>query len=301
METLTQPRQPRRINESSTVWTLRNAPVRPREWRALLETPGAVHEQDEGGEMLLVPDQGQLRLHWAYLDMEEMRLRFPKHFAAIRKHITADRADYVTMDLVGVVSRDWLDPLFRDADFEFFAEWMEMAQPALDAATPPEFPEGITMRRAGEADTGRLCEIWKAGYGEYADGDRSFDAMVKVAGWAGALEREGEVIGFALNGEVQHGEGRVLTAVMDPEHQGHGGGRLVIAAALYQLASKDATLATMRVRPDIRQSLRVCSELGFRHRQSGVEFRRSVDEATIAAVREARRVGGVKARFGEWR
>ena len=291
----------RRLIESSSPWTLRNAPVRPREWRALVETPGAVHLQHEDGEMLLLPDQGQLRLYWAYTDIESMRLRFPQQFAEIKKHITADRADYLVMDLVAVVNRDWFAPLLADADLAFFAEWMDMSQPALDAAAVPEFPEGITMRRAGDGDIDRLREIWKAAYGEYADGDRSFDAMVAASTWGGALEREGEIIGFALNGEVERAEGRVLTAAIDPAHQGHGGGKLLLAAALYQLASKDATRATLRVRPDIKQALRICSELGFRHLRSGMEFRRSVDEQAIAAARETRRVGGVKARFGDWR
>ena len=94
--------EPRRLIEANSPWTLRNAPARPREWRALVETPGAVHVENEGGEMLLVPDMGQLRLHWAYTDIEEMRALFPKHFAALKEHISADRADYVVMDLISV-------------------------------------------------------------------------------------------------------------------------------------------------------------------------------------------------------
>lgn len=287
--------------ESSSPWTLRNAPIRPRDWRALMDTEDAVHLESDGGEMLLVPDQGELRLHWAYEDIEQMRLLFPRHFEAMKQHISADVADYVVMDLISVVNRDWFDPLLRDADFALFAEWMDMAHPALDAATVPEFPEGVTMRRATDDDIERLREIWKGAYGDYADGDRAFDAMVNEASWAGVLEANGEVAAFALNGEVERAEGRILTAAVAPEHWGNGYGKLVLAAAMYQLASKDATRAVLRVRPDIRQALRVCSELGFRHFRSGIEFRRSVDEAAIAAAREQRRVGGVKARFGDWR
>lgn len=291
----------RRQIESASPWTLRNAPIRPRDWRALTETPGSVHVQDDGGEMLLVPDQGQQRVHWAYSDIEEMRTLFPEHWAELRKYITADESDYVVMDLISVVNRDWFDPLLKDADFVFFAEWMEMAQPALDAAALPEFPEGVSMRRAADGDIDRLREIWREAYGAVVDGDRTFDAMVEEAGWAGVLEANGEIAGFALNSEVERAEGRILTAAVAPEHWGNGYGKLVLAAATYQLASKGATRATIRVRPDIKQSLRVCSELGFRHLRSGIEFRRSVDEQAIAATREARRVGGVKARFGDWR
>ncbi len=291
----------RRLIESASPWTLRNAPVRPREWRALMDAEGAVHLQSDGGEMLLVPDQGQLRLYWAYESIEEMRSLFPRHFEAMKEEISADVADYVVMDLVNVVNRDWFDPLLRDADFALFAEWMEMAHPALDTVALPEFPEGVSMRRAGDDDIDRLREIWQAAYGDYADGDRSFDAMVNEAAWAGVLVADGEIAAFALNSEVERAEGRILTAAVAPEHWGNGYGKLVLAAAAYQLASKEATRAVLRVRPDIRQALRVCSDLGFRHFRSGIEFRRSVDEAAIAAARETRRIGGVKARFGDWR
>ena len=47
----------RRLNDASSPWTLHNAPVRPREWAALVATPGAVHVQDEGGELLLESKQ----------------------------------------------------------------------------------------------------------------------------------------------------------------------------------------------------------------------------------------------------
>ena len=293
--------EPRRMIESSSPWTLRNAPVRPRDWRALIELPGATLVEDDGGEMLLTPDLGQARLHWAYTDIEELRLLFPQHFEQVRKQATADRADYMIMDLVAFVNRDWLDPLFRDASLDFFAEWMDMVHPALDTVEVPEIPDGVTMRRATPADTDRMREIWTDAYGEYADGPRSFDAMMAAASWSGALERQGEIIGFALNGDVERGEGHVLTVAVDPEHQHHGGGKLLLQAALYQLASKDATTAVIRVRPDIKPALRVCAGLGMRHLRSGHEFRRSLDEAAITAAREARRVGGVKARFGEWR
>ena len=293
--------EPRRLIESSSPWTLRNAPAKPREWRALVEQPGAIRAGDDGGEMLLIPQVGQLRLHWAYLDIEEMRALFPKHWTKLKKNVSAKTTDYVGMDLVAFINRDWLDPLLRDADFEFFAEWMDMTHPALDALTPPEFPEGTKMRRAADGDVDRMREVYTEAFGERGDGDRAFDAMVAAASWTGVLEVNGEIAAFALNGEIDRSEGRILTAAAAPEFWGNGYGKLVLTAAGYQLGSQGAERAVIRVRPDIKQSLRVCAELGFRHLRSGIEFRRSVDEKAIAAEREARRVGGVKARFGDWR
>ncbi|MEI6136998.1 MAG: GNAT family N-acetyltransferase [Chloroflexota bacterium] len=290
------------MTDSSSPWTLRNAPVRPREWSALVATPGAFHVQDEGGELLLAPDdRGQMRLHWAYSGIEVMRNLFAKQFDQVRKHITADRTDYAVMDLIAFVNRDWVDPLLRETNFDLFAEWMDMAHPALDTVPVPEIPEGVTIRRSTPADTERLRAIWTDAYGEYGDGPRSFDPMLAEATWAGVLERQGEIIGFALNGAITRGEGRILCVAMDPEHQGHGGGKLLLSAALYQLASKDATSAVIRVRPDIKHALRICSSLGMRHQRSGVEYRRSIDADERAAERAANRTAGVRARMGRWR
>ena len=289
------------VDSNASPWTLRNTPLRPREWRALVDTPGATLVQQDGGELLLVPEGGELRLYWAYTDIETMRSLFLQHFAEVQQDITADRADYVAMDLVAFVNRDWLDPMLRDADFRLFAEWMEMVQPALDRLDVPEFPDGVTMRRADDGDITRIQEIWRDAYGEYGDGDRAFEPLIASAAWAGVLESGGEIVAYALNGEVERGDGRVLSAAVAPEHWGNGYGRLVLAAAAYQLASKEATRAIICVRPDIKQSLRICSDLGFRFLRSGVEYRRSVDEAALAAARETRRTGGVKARFGRWR
>ncbi len=292
--------QQHRVIEPASPFSLRNMPVRPRAWQALVDTEGATHVSNEDGEMLLVPEQGQLRLYWAFVDIEAMRLSFADMFAAIRDDIRADRADYVAMDLVGLPDRDWLNPLLREVDLEFFAEWMEMTQPDLSTLAVPEFPDGAKMRRAQDADVERMRAIYEEAYGRLADGEGAFDAMVADAEWGGVLEADGEIVGFALNGGVERGEGRVLTVAV-------AGGRWVdlgkslLQAAAYQLGSREALQATIKVRPDITQTLRMCSDLGFRHARAGVEYRRDVDEAAIAAARDARRIAGVKARFGNWR
>ena len=291
----------RRTIEAVSPYTLRNMPLRPRAWQALIETPGTTRVSNEDGEVLLVPERGQLRLYWAFVDIEAMRESFVDLFDAVRGDISADRAEYVAMDLVGLPDREWLNPLLRDLDFTFFAEWMEMVNPRLDPAAVPEFPDGVRMRRAQDADIDRLRTIYTEAFGRLSDGERAFDAMVEEAQWAGVLEANGEIAGFALNGEVVRGEGHILTGAVAPSQWGNGYGKLVVSAATYQLAAREALHASIKLRPDITQSLRTCAELGFRHQRAGLEYRRDVDEAAIAQARDARRIAGVKARFGNWR
>lgn len=292
--------QRQRIAETQT-FPLRNVPLRPRERERLLQMPGTVHLTNERGEMMLVPLRGQYQLHWAYSDLEAMRALFPKMWTQIREKVNPDEADHVQMDLVGVQNRDWFDPMLNDADFFKFAEWMEMIHPDLDPTKVPEFPDSVTMRRATDDDLDAFSEIWSDAYGELNDGERTFEAMVEEVTWAGALEHDGKVVAFAMNGAVEGAEGEILAACVAPDAWGSGYGRLVLAAAAYRHASQGAIRARIKVRPDIKQALKTCADLGFRFHRAGIEYRRPVDEEAIRQAREERRVVGVKARFGGWR
>ena len=280
---------------------LRNTPLRPRERERLLQTQGAVHLTNERGEMLLVPQRGQYHLYWAYNDIESMRALFPKMWTQIRKKVDPDEADHVHLDLVEVQNRDWFDPMLNSADFFKFAEWMEMIHPDLDPAKVPEFPDGVTMRRATDEDLDVFSAIWSDAYGDLNDGERTFEAMVEEVSWAGALEQDGKVIAFAMNGAIEGSEGEILAACVAPDAWGNGYGRLVLAAAAYRHASQGAIRARIKVRPDIKPALKTCADLGFRFHRAGIEYRRPVDEDAIRQAREERRVVGVKARFGGWR
>ncbi len=291
----------RRQLQATEPFGLKNMPMRPRERARLLETPGAVHVESDDGEVILVPDLGQLRLYWGFDDQETMRQVFPEMFEALREHITPDGADYVATDLVGLPTREWLMPMFRDAMFEFFAEWMDMTNPGLDPDVIPEFPEGVTIRRAQEDDFERCREIWLAAQGEVAEGPRSFDAMIDESTWIGAMEDGGTLVGFVINGEVDRAEGRVLTMAVAPEADGHNYGVLLLQAATYQLTTQEARRATIRVRPDIPNALKTCADAGFKFSRGGLEYRRPTDESLIEEVLEERRRVGVKARFGKWR
>lgn len=283
------------------VMLMRNTPMSRRDWQALVESSGTTSISGDAGDLALVRQHGELALYWQFEDLDSMRQHFQPMFDELRPEISEADVDFVTMDLVQVRERDWLKPLLADASFEFFAEWLDMVHPALDPEAIPEFPEGVTMRRAGDDDVPRMFEIWTASYGELARAAGTFDYYLDEHSWAGVLEQDGEILGFAINGPVQAAEGIVLEAAVAPEHWGKGYGQLLLEAAVFQLTTQDARRATIRVRPDIKQSLKACSAVGFRPGEGGLEYRRTTDEALIAERYEAKRKAGVKARFGGWR
>lgn len=280
---------------------MRNTPMNAREWQQLTDVSGVTSISADSGDLALVRQQGELALYWQFEDLDSMRQHFQPMFEELRTEIAEADVDFVTMDLVQVRERDWLKPLLDDASFSFFAEWMDMTHPGLDPEAIPEFPEGLTMRRAGDDDVERMFEIWNAAYGELTRGAGTFDSFLDQHSWAGVLEQDDQIVGFVINGAVRAAEGAVLELAVDPEQWGNGYGRMLLDAASYQLTTQDARRATIRVRPDIKQSLRICSDAGFRPGMAGLEYRRPTDEDVIAERREAKRRAGVKARFGGWR
>jgi ribosomal protein S18 acetylase RimI-like enzyme len=280
---------------------MRNTPMSARKWRERLEAPGTTVIDAEVAQIAIVPERGQLTLSWAFADINTMRQHYTAMFDELKPEIAEADVDFITMDFVQVQNRDWLKPLLDDTDFQFFAEWIEMTHPGLEPDAIPEFPDGMTMRHATDDDVERMYAIWTEAYGDLLPGPGTFDYYLENQSWVGALEKDGKLVAFAINGPVVAAVGEIFDVAVAPEARGNGYGQLALAAAAYQLTTQEARRATVRVRPDIKQALRTCAELGFKPGTAGLEYRRTTDEEAIKERRETRRVAGVKARFGGWR
>ena len=167
--------------ETDQPYELKNAPLRPRQRRDLLERDTTYSIESENGEVILAYERGQQQVWWGFRSVEDMRTDFPQMWPEVLKQVDRDHVDYITMDIAGLPTRTWLDPLLQDADFAFFAEWMDMANPDIASAEVPEFPEGVRMRKADEDDLQRFYAIWTEAYGEYGDGPATFDWL--FSGW----------------------------------------------------------------------------------------------------------------------
>ena len=291
------------MTQSATdrVMLIRNTPMSRRAWETLVESPGATLISAEVGDLALVPQNGEIALYWQFENLNSMRQHFQPMFEQLREEIADADVDFITMDLIQVRERDWLRPLLKDVSFEFFAEWLDMSHPGLDPEAIPDIPDGLTMRPATDDDVERMFDIWTSAYGELAHGAGTFDHYLDEHSWTGVLEQGDQIVGFAINGPVRAAEGQILEVAVAPESWGNGYGKLLLEAAAYQLTTQDARRASIRVRPDIKASLRICSGAGFRPGQGGLEYRRTTDEELIAERFDAKRKAGVKARFGGWR
>jgi GNAT superfamily N-acetyltransferase len=280
---------------------VRNVPVRARAWQQLLDAETTEAVESEGGEMAIAFVEGQLQLFFAFETMEAMKAAFRAMWDALHEELQEIDLPYLRFDLVQFPVREWIDPMLDEVGFVPFGEWMELEHRELADLVPPEAPGGVRIRRATEADFDRIVAIEEDSYEDFADGEEATRARLESAAWAGVLEEDGEVIGYAINGAVEGGVGRILSSAVAAEQWGRGLGVVMLQAAAFQIASQGARQAVVRGRPSIPRSVPTAVAAGFRPGRSGTEFRRSLDEEEIAERRRKRQYDGVKARFGNWR
>lgn len=290
----------RRIIETRTA--VRNTPIKPREWEALLDLDDTEAVEVDGGELALVTRDGQLHLMFAFDTNEVMKAAFNPMWAALKPRLKQFKAyPYTRFDLVAFPVREWIDHMLDEADFLPVGVWIEMEQRAAAEVAPPEAPDGMRIRRATEADGDRIAAIEADAYGEYSDGAVVTAARLADAPWTGVIEEDGEVVAYAINAAVEGTSGRTLSLGVAEEARGQGLGRVMLQAATYQLAAAGARRVNVVAWPDVPGSVETARAIGFRPGMSGTEFRRSLDEQANQARRHSRHVEGMKVRFGEWR
>tara|TARA_Y100000590_G_scaffold444079_2_gene574373 strand:+ start:69 stop:944 length:876 start_codon:yes stop_codon:yes gene_type:complete len=281
---------------------IRNTPKSQNEWKKLIDSEGVTSIEADFAQMAIVQEKGQLTVHWAFEDINVMREHFLPMFEELKPEIADADVEFIALDLVQFQNRDWIQPLLTDANFYFFAEWMNMEHPGLDPEIIPEFPDKVNMRHATDDDVEKMYSIWTESYGELTVSPATFDYYLERQSWIGVLEQDNEMIGFAINGPVVAGAGEIFEVAVDSRFDDEGYKSLLLSAAVYQLTTQGARRASIKVRPDIKNALRTCADQGFRPVVGGLEYRRSTDEKyNLAKQKERSSASGVKARFGDWR
>lgn len=292
--------QDRRIIKTRAA--VRNTPVKPRDWEAILDDDATEAVEVDGGEMALTVRDGQLHLMFAFDSNEVMKAAFNPMWAALKPKLKRYRSyEYCRFDLVAFPVREWIDHMLDEADFLLQGGWTEMEHRDPGDLTPPEPPAGVTIRRATPADLPRILEIEAGSYGPFSDGPEVTSARFEAAPWTGVLVDDAQVIAYAINAPVEGAVGRTLSLGVASEARGGQLGSTMLQAAAFQLAATGARRAVAVARPDVPGSVDTARRLGYRPAHSGTEFRRSLDERANKERRDQRHIQGMKVRFGEWR
>ena len=295
---MTRSRTPERLDDALQT---RNMPRSIDEWEQLLDGDGTHAVETDVGEMAFVEDGGQLHLHYAFDTLEAMKLVWHSMFDVLRPRILEMGYPYLVIDLVEHPNRRWIEGLLDENDFERLGDWLEFTHNDIRDLAPPEIPAGLTMRRGNEDDHEAVIALEGRAYGDFTDGATATRGRLGEAAWLGVLERDGELIAYALNSAVEGGSGTVISCAVQPREQNRGIGKVILGAATYQLASAGARTAAVRVWPEIPRGARIAQALGYRVGRRGIGLRRDSDEELLAQHREEQRIRNMRVRFGGWR
>ncbi|MCY4615774.1 MAG: GNAT family N-acetyltransferase, partial [Chloroflexi bacterium] len=276
----------------------RNMPRTVDEWEDLLDSDGTHAVETEVGEMAFVEDGGQLHLHYAFDTLEAMKQVWHSMFEVLRPRILDLGYPYLVIDLVEHPNRRWIEGLLDENDFEQLGDWLEFTHNDIRNLDPPEIPTGLTMRRGNEDDHEAVIDLEGRAYGDFTDGATATRNRLAEAAWLGVLERDGELIAYALNSAVEEGAGTVISCAVQPREQNRGIGKVILGAATYQLASAGSRTAAVRVWPEIPRGARIAQAIGYRVGRRGIELRRDSDEAVLEQHREEQRIRNMRVRFG---
>lgn len=254
--------QDRRIIETRAA--VRNTPVKPRDWEAILDDDDTEAVEVDGGEMALTVRDGQLHLMFAFDSTEVMKAAFNPMWAALQPKLKRYKAyQYCRFDLVAFPVREWIDHMLDEADFLLQGGWTEMEHRDPADITPPEPPAGVTIRRAAPTDLDRILEIEAASYGAFSDGPEVTTARFEAAPWTGVLEDDGEVVAYAINAAVEGGIGRTLSLGVAPEARGRGLGKPLYVALLDELAARGFHSVVAGITLPNDPSIKLHEQLGF--------------------------------------
>ena len=295
---MTRPRMAERLDDALQT---RNMPRTIDEWEQLLDGGGTHAVETDVGEMAFVEDGGQLHLHYAFDTLEAMKQVWHSMFDVLRPRILDLGYPYLVVDLVEHPNRRWIEALLDENDFEQLGDWLEFTHNDIRDLAPPEIPEGLTMRRGNEDDHEAVIALEGTAYGDFTDGATATQRRLEEAAWLGVLERDGEVIAYALNSAVEGASGTVLSCAVRPRDQNRGIGKVILGAATYQLASAGGRTATLRVWPEIPRGARIAQAIGYRVGRRGIEMRRDSDEELLVQHRDEQRIRNMRVRFGGWR
>ena len=290
--------QPRTLDDALQT---RNIPRTIDEWEELLDADGTHAVETDVGEMAFVEDDGQLHLHYAFDSLEAMKLVWHSMFDVLRPRILELGYPYLVIDLIEHPNRRWIEGLLDENDFEELGDWLEFTHNDIRDLEPPEIPDGLTMRRGTEDDHDAVIALEGAAYGDFRDGATATRSRLAEAAWLGVLERDGNLVAYALNSGVEQRHGTVLSCAVQPREQNRGIGKVILGAATYQLASAGARSASLRVWPEIPRGARIAQAVGYRVGRRGIELRRDSDEAILAERRDDQRIRNMRVRFGGWR
>ncbi len=278
---------------------LRSVELSEAEFREI-ERAHADHIAVDGEAVLIAQPRGyQIDLHYAFPDRDTFTRQFPSLFDRIASAVRTDEGPLgFRLKLRDAPSRPYVEPVLLAQAFEATRDWWRMTLDELPAAKASDaVAPGFLLRRARPDDAEAIAQIDTAAFSTPWLTPQEARGMVREETLR-VLEEIGtpRVVAYVSSRADFTGAGYVSDIAVHPEYQRRGLGETMLRWALASFREQGYGRAALTLSTDNGPAIALYRKLGFAHAESGVDYRRPIDEEEVRQVFEKRLASHIRVR-----
>jgi ribosomal-protein-alanine N-acetyltransferase len=254
----------------------------------------------EGDALLIADPRGpQIDLHYAFPDRDAFARQFPEMFRRVAVAVTSDDGALgYLLKLRSSGDRPYVEPVLRAQWFEIAREWLRMTIAGLPETSPnDDVAPGFVLRPVRPDDAEAILDIDRAAFA------MPWLTPQQARGEAGGqtlrvLEQRvpRRVVGYLRLRESVPGEGYISDVAVHPAYQRRGLGEALLRWALASFRAQGLERAALTVSTDNGGAIALYRKLGFVTAETGLDYRRPVDEEEVRQSIERRQGHHIKVR-----
>lgn len=256
----------------------------------------------EGDAMLAASlAYGVFTLNYAFPNRDAFARLFPDMLARMLPVLGQDEAPFgVRLRLTEASSRPYVEPILIAQAFELSREWLRMTLADLPDEVQPDgdVAPGFVLRPARPDDAEDIAAIDAAAFPISWNTPDAVRAAISDAVTLRVLEEtsSGRVVGFLKLRTESPVAGYISDIALHPDHQRRGLGQAMMRWALGTFHAQGLRRAALTVSTDNAPAIALYRKLGFVASESGLDYRRPLDEDEVRQVLDKHRASHIRIR-----
>ncbi len=256
---------------------------------------------EDDGILIAQPYQGMIALQYAFPTSDSFVRLFPDMFKRLLPALTLEEAPMgIRLRLTDAASRPYVDPILIAHAFEVARDWlrMELSELPGDGAPDDTIADTYTLRDARIEDAEAIAELDAVAFPmSWLTPDVVRDSVEQGAVFRVLEDTESaRAVGFLRLRTEGATEGHVSDIAVHPDYQRRGLGEAMMRWALARFRKDGQRSAALTVSTDNRAAIALYRKLGFTAGETGIDYRRPIDEDEVRQILEKNRASHITVR-----
>ena len=273
---------------------LRYLSMSEEEFRAVERERAALIASEGASVLVGLPRSAALDLQYAFPDRDAFIHYFPAMLRRVARAAKLDEAPLgVRFRLRAAPERAYVEPVLLASAFELSREWLRMVLHELpaDRAVGDDVQPGFRIRGARIEDAEAIAELDTIAFAASFLTPTAARDLVQEPHAVRLLEDVGaeRTAGFLRLRKDVDGSGHVSDIAIHPDYQRRGLGEATMRWALAWFREQGMKRASLTVNTDNGTAIALYRKLGFVADETGLDYRRPIDEEEVRQVLERQR------------